>query len=212
MAKRLTAKQRRARTYSVLVAVVLVAGLVWAAVWWFSGDATEDATEPTPTETELEEEPSPSPSVTVDYDGLGPDGLPSDAPACEIDVIEIQAMTDQQSYGSGDPVLMHFMLVNGGNVPCQVNVGTTQQDYVISAGGETVFQSSDCMSDRVDQLVTLEPDEPRETQPIEWDRRYSDEGNCDEELDRVPANGTEYTLTVVVAGIESQGTREFVLQ
>lgn len=214
MAKRLTAKQRRARTYTVLVAILLVAGLVWVLIWWAGSDGETETTPPSPSETEDVEdtEPSESPSTTIDYDGLGPDGLPSDAPACEIDAVQIQAMTDKESYNGGEPVMMRFMIVNTGDIPCQMNVGTSQQDYVIASGGETVFRSSDCMSNRVDQLVTLEPDEPRETTAIEWDRRYSDDGSCDEQLDRVPAEGARYTLTVVVAGVESQGTRDFVLQ
>lgn len=202
------------RTYTVGVVFLLLVALVWAAVWWFNSDSGDEPTTPTPSESveASEPEPSESASPSIDYDGLGPSGLPSDSPACEVDAVEIQAMTDKTSYASDEPVMMRFLIVNTGDTPCQMNVGTTEQDYVISAGGETVFQSSHCMSNRVDQLVTLEPDEPRETTAIEWNRRYSDEGSCEDQLDRVPAGGTEYALTVVVAGIESQGIQNFVLE
>lgn len=216
VAKRLTAKQRRARTYTVLVAILLVTGLVWAALWW-SGRGSEPEppeTSATPTDSaEATEDPSPSESASpsANYEGLGESGLPSDAPACEIGDIEIQAMTDATEYGADDPVMMRFMIVNTGSVPCQMNVGTSQQDYVITAGSETVFRASDCMTDRVDQLVTLEPDDARQSTEIEWNRRYSDEASCNDQLEKVP-EGQSYTLTVVVAGIESQGTRDFTLR
>ena len=214
MAKRLTAKQRRARTYTTLVALLLIAGLVWAALWWF-GRADEPRPDPTPSPTVSEEpsetpEPSESASPSANYEGLGEGRPPSNAPACEVADIEIQAMTDAAEYGADAPVMMRFMIVNSGVAPCQMNVGTTQQDYMISSAGQTVFRSSHCMSDGVDQLVTLEPGDPRQTSEIEWNRRYSDESSCSDPLDRVDAGN--YTLTVVVAGIESQGTRDFVLQ
>lgn len=216
MAKRLTAKQRRNRTYTVGLLLLLVVGLVWAALWGLGSNAGEAPAETSPTEastpSESEPELSESPSDSANYEGLGSSGLPDDAPPCEIDAIQLQALTDKDSYGGSEPVMMRFMIVNTGDVPCQINAGTTEQDYVISRAGETVFRSSDCMSNRVDQLVTLEPDEPRETAEIEWNRRYSDEDSCGERLDSVTAGGTEYTLTVVLAGIESQGTHTFVLR
>ena len=217
MAKRLTAKQRRARTYTVLVAIVLIGALIWALLWWFGSGGDDSAASPSPSPT-VSAEPSPSetpsstPSPSANYEGLGESGLPSTAPACAIEDIAIQAMTDKDSYGADEPVMMRFMIVNSGAVPCQMNVGTTQQDYIVSSGGATVFRHSHCASDRVDQLVTLEPGDARQTSEIEWDRRYSDEGACDDELAYAPGGGAQYTLSVVVAGIESQGTRDFVLQ
>lgn len=205
MAKRLSAKQRRRRTYTVLVLILLVAGLVTFAVMQFAGGSE---TEPTPSPSESQSAPpeatdDAAPSDSVDYEGLGPSGLPSDAPACEYADIQVRALTDQESYGSDDPVKMSFAILNTGEVPCQINVGTSEQDYEIKSGGETVYQYSNCASDRVDQVVTLNPDEERKTTPLAWDRKYSDEKNCDDDFDTVPADGTEYTLTVYVAGIES---------
>lgn len=212
MAKRLTAKQRRRRTYTVAVAVLVVIGLaIWAAIAFGGEPAEETGPSPSPSvPPEATEDAAPSDSA--DYEGLGPSGLPSDAPACEYANLMVTAQTDKESYDDDEPVGMQFTIVNTGEVPCQANVGTTEQDYEITAGGETVFQYSHCASDRVDQIVTLEPGEERTTSPIEWDRKYSDEKNCDDDLDSVPTDGTEYMLTVYVAGIQSAESSTFTLK
>lgn len=211
MAKRLSAKQRRRRTFTVLILLVLVGLTAWAVLHFSSADEGEAPPTTSPTASaEPSEEATPSDSV--DYEGLGPSGLPSDAPACEYADIQVEALTDKESYAADDEVEMRFSIVNTGDVPCQVNVGTGEQDYEIKAEGETVYQYSHCTSDRVDQVVTLNPDEGRVTTPIEWDRTYSDEKNCDDDLDEVPAGGVEYTLTVYVAGIESVEPVPFTLK
>ena len=212
MAKRLTAKQRRRRTYTVAIAVLVVIVLaVWAAIA-FGGSPDEQPT-PSPSQSAPPEATDDAaPSDSADYEGLGPSGLPSDAPACEYANLMVTAKTDNESYSGDKPVGMLFTIVNTGDVPCQVNVGTTEQDYEITAGGETVYQYSHCASDRVDQVVTLEPGEERTTSPIEWDRTYSDEKNCDDDLGTVPAEGTEYMLTVYVAGVQSVESATFTLK
>ena len=196
----------------MLILLLVLAGLAtWAVLHFASADEAETppTTSPSASAEPSEEE---SPSDSVDYEGLGPSGLPSDAPACEYADIQVEALTDKESYEADERVEMQFSIMNTGDVPCQVNVGTTEQDYEVKAQGETVYQYSHCTENRVDQVVTLNPDEARVTTPIEWDRTYSDENNCDDDLDEVPAGDVEYTLTVYVAGIESVQPVPFTLK
>lgn len=138
--------------------------------------------------------------------------MPQEFPPCSADQVVIQALTDKESYGKGEKVQMHFMLVNTGKEPCTLNAGTTQQEYEIrDAAGGVVFRFSDCRKDAVDQLIALQPNEPRRTMPIEWDRRMSNKDKCGEEGREVPAGDAVYTLRVGIGQVQGEGERQFRL-
>jgi hypothetical protein len=50
-----------------------------------------------------------------------------------------------------------MIVTNVGSEPCQLNVGTTQMEFIITSGPERVFSSKDCQVKPQDLMRTIEP-------------------------------------------------------
>lgn len=211
-ARQIQAKHRRRRFAALLVLVLVVALVVTLLVWrpWESagGDAQPAASgTATPAPSVVA---SPQPSQPFTPIGGVPEGDGSSG-ACTADQIVITPVTDSGSYTTGVPVQMSFEIQNIGSAPCTMNVGTTQQQYIVTTGAQVVFRSADCPLDGVDQVVTLEPGVVQSTVPIAWDRTFSSPETCVTAREPVISGGASYHLAIIVGGIESTETRQFLL-
>ena len=48
-------------------------------------------------------------------------------------------------------------VTNGGTVPCEVNVGTSQMEFLVTSGADRIFSSKDCQSASEDLIKTIAP-------------------------------------------------------
>ena len=130
---------------------------------------------------------------------------------CLPGAVEITAATDKSSYASGESPQITLTVTNMGAVPCTFNAGTTQQEYRITSGNELYWNSKDCQTDATDAPVVLEPNDPKSTAPILWDRTRSSATTCDSERKKVPAGGASYHLNITLGDLKSNDV-QFILE
>ncbi|MBX3310918.1 MAG: hypothetical protein KF739_10860 [Cryobacterium sp.] len=131
--------------------------------------------------------------------------------ACAAGAVEITAATDKSSYAPGEKPQITLTVTNMGSVACTINAGTTQQEYRITSGDELYWDSKDCQSAATDAPVILEPNVPKSTAPIVWDRTRSSTTTCDSERAQVPAGGASYHLNITLGTLKSNDV-QFILE
>ncbi|HXR44931.1 MAG TPA: hypothetical protein VN759_09005 [Pseudolysinimonas sp.] len=151
-----------------------------------------------------------------------PSGLPSTLPSssssggpagdCDPSVITLTAITDAASYAAGVQPMLSMSIVNSGATACKLDVGTKAQDYVITSGADTIWNSTDCQQNPASTVVTLQPGKAVTTQPFAWPRTRSSASTCSATAPpQVTAGGASYHLQVKVGSITSAKTKQFVL-
>lgn len=160
-------------------------GLVWAGIaiaGMFRGDpeptpvaATTAAADPEATASAgATASPSPTPSPT------------STGTTCDAASIKVTGSTDAESYAADQSPVLSLTVSNTGEVPCLVNVGTSQMDFLITSGDDRIFSSRDCQEGAEDLEVTIEPGQS-ETARFSWERIRST-AEC-AAVDAVPGPG-----------------------
>lgn len=217
-------RRRRAVVLVGLLAVVaLIVWLLVAQPWRGSADSS------TPPAGQSSSSPSPTPTTPTLPDpaatgGSNPaDALPDEAAstdasaqltpeACTADSVLVEALTDKETYASGEIPQLSIRLTNTSANPCTINVGTTQQSFTITSGNDTWWRSTDCQAAPSDMVVTLTAGQVVESSaPIPWDRTRSSVGTCDGERQRAPGGGASYHLDVSIGGIPSLTSRQILL-
>lgn len=118
------------------------------------------------------------------------------APACDQSLVSVAASTDKQSYGPEENPLLTLKVTNGGKVACEVNLGTSQMEYLITSGADRIFSSRDCQAKSEDLKKTIEPGKS-ETANFPWQRNRSVAG-C-KVVQAVPgAGGASYSFTATL--------------
>lgn len=157
-------------------------------------------------------QPKGSTAPPADVKGSTP---PSTAPAnpdalCAPGAVEVKAAMDKSTYAASDSPQITLTLTNKGAVACTINAGTTQQEYRITSGSELYWDSKDCEKAPSDAPVILQPNEPKSTAPIVWDRTRSSTTTCDATRKKVPAAGASYHLNITVGALKSNDV-QFIL-
>lgn len=141
--------------------------------------------------------PSVSPSVSVS----------AQLSRCVGSSLRLEALADQVSYPVGVSPVLTLSLTNVGGSDCLVNVGTSQQEFLIFSGSDRIWSSRDCQIDPVDNDLTIGVGETKRAN-VTWNLLRSDVG-CVSGLP-VAVSGT-YIFTVSLGDLVSEQTR-FVLQ
>jgi hypothetical protein len=129
-------------------------------------------------------EPSASPTATSG------DG-------CEQNLVVVTAATDKQVYAAGEKPLLSLTVTNNNKLPCEVNIGTSQMEYMITSGSDRIFSSKDCQAESTDLMKTIAPGKS-ETANFPWQRNRTVQG-C-EPVDAKPgAGGAYYVFTARLA-------------
>ena len=206
---------RRRRIVAGVLALLVVIGLVagiTAVVNMLRGDepAAADTTEATipgpgdqpggaedPTADPAGEKASPDTSASP-----APDASSGAAKPCPADAIQVSATTDALSYSAGTNPMLTMTVTNNGAEPCEVNVGTSQMEFMVTSGSDRIFSSVDCMQASEDLMMVLKP-KTVETAKFSWERQRSAPG-----CTKVPSNpnpGT-YMFTARLGGNTSGST------
>jgi len=132
--------------------------------------------------------------------------------ACSPSAVDVEAITDANSYAAGVKPQLSFSLTNTGSVACVFNAGTAAQVFTITSGTEVYWKSTDCQTDPVNTKILLEPGKTLTSDPITWDRTHSSSSTCSAtDREAVPAGGASYHLKVEVGGVTSDTTKQFLL-
>ena len=152
--------------------------------------------------------PAPTPKATQSASSSTPGPNATDAPAngqqaCAPGVVDVIAATNQTSYAAGEIPQLSLTLTNKGAAACTFNAGTSQQEFLITSGAETYWNSKDCQTTPSDTPVVLQPNKPTSAPAIPWDRTRSDPSTCAGERDAAPAGGASYHLNINVGALKS---------
>lgn len=172
------------------------------------GGGTGDADAATPPEGESADEGEPSPEGDADAGESEPAG----PAACIAADVFVEAVTDKVTYAAGELPQLSIQLTNRGK-DCTLNVGTAQQKFTVTSGGDTWWRSTDCQSEPSDMVVLLEAGSTvKSGAPVVWDRTRSTPSSC-ENPNRPGAagGGASYHVAVEIGGIPSQSTQQILL-
>ena len=179
-----------------------------------AGQGTTTApVDPTPAPPSADPTPAPTPTAAPTAEST-PEATPSASSAAPTpsaagcaDAVVVSAETDQQSYAAGEEPVLSLVVRNEGGEACEVNLGTSQMEFVLTRDGERIFSSVDCQADSQDLERTLAPGGD-ERATFDWARnRTVPECTVVEEE---PEPG-EYTL-ITRLGARSSDPIEFTLQ
>lgn len=116
---------------------------------------------------------------------------------CEQNLVAVTAATDKQVYAAGDKPLLSLTVTNNNKVPCEVNIGTSQMEYMITSGSDRIFSSKDCQAESTDLMKTIAPGKS-ETANFPWQRNRTVQG-CEPVEAKPGAGGAYYVFTARLA-------------
>lgn len=188
----------RRRRLFVGIALLIVMGLAFgglAVAGAFNGtkqasstdSATSDAAGPAPA-------PSASPSAApTAAPSVTPTPTPTPTPTCNQNLVTVSASTDKPAYGRDEKPLLSLKVTNGGTMPCEVNIGTSQMEFLVTSGADRIFSSKDCQAKSEDLVKTLAPG-ASETANFQWAQIRSLEG-CQVIATKPGGGGAYYIFT-----------------
>jgi hypothetical protein len=147
---------------------------------------------------------NPTPTSTVSTD-------PDDVAACDPAKITVEAVTNAVAYDPGVNPELQLVLKSTATTACTIQAGSDVQVFTITSGDEVIWKSTDCQVDPKEQLQLLNPGVPVSTPSLTWDRTRSSPDTCDQPRDQVTAGGASYHLAVAIGDIESETTKQFIL-
>lgn len=127
------------------------------------------------------------------------DPTASPTPTCDPAKIAVAASTDKPVYGPTENPVLTLKVTNQNAIPCPVNVGTSQMEYLIVSGADRIYDSKDCQDGAEDLVKTLAPG-ATEIANLPWSRVRSTEG-C-KAITVKPLPGT-YVLTTSLGSLQS---------
>lgn len=146
--------------------------------------------------------PSASPSAT-------PSATPSPtAPSCNQNLVAVSASTDKPAYGPGENPMLTLKVTNGGTVPCEVNIGTSQMEFLVTSGSDRIFSSKDCQASSEDLVKVIGPG-ASETANFPWNRTRSADG-C-KAVAAAPGGGGAYYIFTAKLGSRASPKAVFQL-
>ncbi len=88
-----------------------------------------------------------------------PDAKPGTKPSavCDEAGIKVTAGVDKPSYAPGERPVLTLRVANTGAAPCDINVGTSQMEFVITSGEDIIFNSKNCALEPDDLVKNLAP-------------------------------------------------------
>lgn len=141
---------------------------------------------------------SASPAASEDPSATSPATSSATAgDGCEQNLVTVTAATDQQVYAPGEKPLLSLKVTNNNKVPCQVNLGTSQMEYMITSGSDRIFSSLDCQAASTDLMKTIAPGKS-ETANFLWQRNRTVQG-CEAVEAKPGAGGAYYVFTARLA-------------
>jgi hypothetical protein len=133
---------------------------------------------------------------------------PSATPTCNQNLVTVSASTDKAAYGPEEKPMLTLKVTNGGTMPCEVNIGTSQMEFLVTSGADRIFSSRDCQAKSEDLLKVIAPG-ASETANFPWSRNRSVEG-C-QPVEAKPGGGGAYYIFTAKLGSKASPKAVFQL-
>jgi hypothetical protein len=188
---------RRRRLFAG-VALLLVLGLIAGGVATLTsllGSAQQASSAQDSTQGPSRTDPSKQGDGTAQSGSTAsasPSATPSASPTCDQKLVTVKATTNKTSYAADEKPVLSLTVTNGGKLPCKVNIGTSQMDFLVTSGSDRVFSSADCQAASTDLIKTIAPGKS-ETANFPWPRNRSVQG-CENVPDGAVAGGGYYVF------------------
>jgi hypothetical protein len=150
----------------------------------------------------------PSPQASPSASAPEPTPTPSATPSCNQNLVTVSASTDKAAYGPGENPLLTLKVTNGGTMPCEVNIGTSQMEFLVTSGADRIFSSRDCQAKSEDLVKIIAPG-ASETANFPWPRNRSVEG-C-QAVEAKPGGGGAYYIFTAKLGSKASPKAVFQL-
>lgn len=157
---------RRRRITVAVLALVLIGLLAWgisAVVGMFSAEQPQA---PQTQGQNVQASPSPSSSEQADEASQN---------LCKSGEIEVVASLDKRNYAPEENPVLTLSIENTSKRDCEINVGTSQQEFLISSGSDRIFSTVDCLANSEDVLLKFAAGQ-KESAKFSWDRKRSAPG------------------------------------
>ncbi|CAN7530638.1 hypothetical protein LJR013_003775 [Pseudarthrobacter oxydans] len=194
---------RRRRLFlggAVLLIIALVSSFAVAGA--FSGRSEQASSTAATASAEPTAAASPSASAPA------PMPTPSATPGCNQNLVTVSASTDKAAYGPGENPMLTLKVTNGGTMPCEVNIGTSQMEFLVTSGADRIFSSRDCQAKSEDLVKVIAPG-ASETANFPWSRTRSVEG-C-QPIEAKPGGGGAYYIFTAKLGSKASPKAVFQL-
>ena len=190
---------------ALLLVIVLVTGGFALAGAFRGGSQQASSTQPSATDSASAAAPTASapasPSAT-------PTPTAAATPTCNQNLVTVTAATDKPAYGPGENPLLTLKVTNGGTVPCEVNIGTSQMEFLVTSGSDRIFSSKDCQASSEDLVKVIAPG-ASETANFPWGRNRSADG-C-KAVAAAPGGGGAYYIFTAKLGSRASPKAVFQL-
>lgn len=174
-----------------MVIALVVSGFAMAGLF---GGGSEQASSTDPESSAASATAAPTPSGSAPASAsAAPTPTPSATPTCNQNLVTVSASTDKAAYGPEENPMLTLKVTNGGTAPCQVNIGTSQMEFLVTSGPDRVFSSRDCQTTSEDLVKTIAPG-ASETANFPWTRNRTVEG-CSVVEAKPGAGGAYYIFT-----------------
>ena len=130
--------------------------------------------------------------------------------ACDPTKLVVTPATDSNSYAAGVNPVLTFSLKS--TETCILSAGSDVQEFRVTSGDELIWTSKDCQTDQVAAEIQLKQGVPFPGSSLTWDRTRSATDTCDVAREQVIAGGASYHLEVIVDGVKSTETKQFILE
>jgi hypothetical protein len=137
-------------------------------------------------------ESAPAPGASPSETALS-EPTPTPTPSCNQNLVTVSASSDKAAYGPDENPLLTLKVTNGGTMPCEVNIGTSQMEFLVTSGADRIFSSKDCQAKSEDLVKTIAPG-ASETANFPWARNRTLEG-CSPVEAKPGAGGAYYIFT-----------------
>lgn len=185
---------RRRRIVAAVLALLVIGGLVGGGFFFAGlfGAGTGQSDSGTPAKPKSAAKPGTKPSAVCDEAG-----------------IKVAAAVDKPSYGVDENPTLTLRVTNTGPAPCDINVGTSQMEYVITSGEDIIFNSKNCQADPTDLVKNLAPG-ASETANMVWQVNRT-APDCEPVTSKPGRGGATYVLVATLGKWSSEKVR-FTLQ
>jgi len=198
---------RRRRLFlggALLLIIALVSSFAVAGA--FSGKSEQASSTGTGATASAGPAAGASPSPSASEPAATP--TPSATPGCNQNLVTVSASTDKAAYGPGENPMLTLKVTNGGTMPCEVNIGTSQMEFLVTSGPDRIFSSRDCQAKSEDLVKVIAPG-ASETANFPWSRNRSVEG-C-QPIEAKPGGGGAYYIFTAKLGSKASPKAVFQL-
>jgi hypothetical protein len=191
-------------------ALLLIIALVsaFAVAGAFSGRSQQASSTAPGATASADPAASASPSASSSARTATPTPTPSATPGCNQNLVTVSGSTDKAAYGPGENPMLTLKVTNGGTMPCEINIGTSQMEFLVTSGPDRIFSSRDCQAVSEDLLKVIAPG-ASETANFPWPRNRSVEG-C-QPVESKPGGGGAYYIFTAKLGSRASPKAVFQL-